>query len=226
MTRPKPLSVTRLPLEAQNLIINHIVGGDDDDQIRRALHDAGHTVDLTRPTLRHYRRLPEVLKQIDGMADEAVQSGFGPTVRRVKLVKMLIGRAWDAILAGHVIKTSRENEAGDSVEEEAQVSVSALELVRYTSVIFTGLMQLEKLLDGPEGVHRAFVSSLLSDDKVGETTAKTYIEDMTPTQIKALFNDMLESALQSRGVNLDDERPDAVTEPLERALNWGEAEEG
>ena len=82
MTRPKLLSVTRLPLEAQALIINHIVGGDDDDQIRRALHDAGHTVDLTRPTLRHYRRLPEVVRQIEGMADEAVQSGFGPAVRR------------------------------------------------------------------------------------------------------------------------------------------------
>ena len=156
MTRPNPLAITRLPLEAQALIINHIVGGDDDDQIRRALHDAGHTVDLTRPTLRHYRRLPEVVKQIDGMADEAVQSGFGPAVRRVKLVKMLIVNAWDAILAGHVIKTSRQNEAGEGAEEEARVPVPALELVRYTSVIFAGLSQLEKLLDGTEGVARAF----------------------------------------------------------------------
>ena len=69
-----------------------------------------------------------------------------------------------------------------------------------------------------------FVFSLLGD-KAGETTTKTSIEDMTPTQIKALFNDMLESALRSRGVNLDDERPDAAPEPLERALTWDDNEE-
>ena len=137
-----------------------------------------------------------------------------------------MGHAWNAILAGHIIKTSRQNEAGDVVEDEERVPVSPLELVRYTSVIFAGLSQLEKLLAGPEGVARAFVSSLLSDaDEAGETTAKTYVEDMTPTQIKALFNDMLATALVRRGVNLDDELPDAAPEPLERALTWDDNEE-
>jgi len=79
---------SKLEPDAQRLVVERVIAGDTNNEIRRRLQDAGYPYDLTDPAFSYYRQAEEVKEAIARKDAEAVQSGYAQRSERIlKLAK-------------------------------------------------------------------------------------------------------------------------------------------
>jgi hypothetical protein len=77
------MAARKLSQAAQRLVVERVIAGDTNNQIRQELKKAGYAHDLVDQTLSHYRGLPQVLEAITRKEEQAIQSGLSQKSERL-----------------------------------------------------------------------------------------------------------------------------------------------
>lgn len=82
------MAAPKLNQEAKRLVIQRVIAGDTNNEIRAVLKDAGYPHDLADQAFSPYRQSPEVREAIERKDSEAMQSGYAQRSERIlKLAK-------------------------------------------------------------------------------------------------------------------------------------------
>ena len=133
---------------ARQLVIDRIVSGESDAQIRDSLDRAGYPSDLSRQALAYYRALPEVEAAVTQIELEAAQSGMGMRSRRIQTLNEIIQQGRGHILHGHLV-TFRDD-AGMERTEMQPLSEDAF--ARVCLIISGAVKMLGALIDGAPAI--------------------------------------------------------------------------
>lgn len=77
------MAARKLSQAARRLVVERIIAGDTNNQVRHELKEKGYPSDLGDPTLSQYRALPIVLEAITRKEEQAVQSGLSQKSERL-----------------------------------------------------------------------------------------------------------------------------------------------
>ena len=73
----------KLNADGRRFVIERIIAGDTNNEIRHSLKDAGHPFDLIDQAFSHYRRDKSVQEAIERKDSEAIQSGYAQRSERI-----------------------------------------------------------------------------------------------------------------------------------------------
>ena len=77
------MAARKLSQAARRLVVERVIAGDTNSQVRHELKQAGYPSDLSDPTLSQYRALPEVAEAITRKEEQAIQSGLSQKSERL-----------------------------------------------------------------------------------------------------------------------------------------------
>lgn len=199
---------------AKQLVISRIIGGDNDAEVREALHNAGYPP-VTQQAIDYYRDLPEVKHGLRQLGKENLQAGLGMNARRIALISKQIKGILAHFESGYSVMEKQE------VEENGRKTFKMVEVFKPFGLetrLQVGMV-IAKLVDSLSKLtteaERGIYGSATGEEEEG--SASSEVRTLTPGQISKLFNDGLELWMRKEGILKDTDVIDPRLEQINDA---------